>query len=318
MKHILQFVLPFVLVAAALAADDPSDLLAQGRVDEATSALENKIKNSPNDAAAQNLLCRAYYAVGNWDRSVAACEKAVALESNNSMYHLWLGRAYGQKADNASIFSAPGLAKKARVEFEAAVNLDSKNVEARSDLSEFYFEAPGMVGGGKDKAELQAQALEKLSPAKAHWVRAHIAEKNKDFDVAEKEYRAAIEASHDNSAAWLDLASFYRRRNRYDDMEKAINHAVSGKADPPEVLVDAADSLLRSGRNFSLAAQLLRRYLSSSTKVEEAPAFKAHYLLGSLLEKQGDKKNAAQEYSASLALARNYSRAQEALNRVNR
>jgi len=50
--------------------------------------------------------------------------------------------------------------------------------------------------------------------------------------------------------------------------------------------------------------------------VEEAPAFKAHYLLGTLLEKQGNKQAAAQEYRASLVLARNFGRAQEALNRL--
>ena len=51
--------------------------------------------------------------------------------------------------------------------------------------------------------------------------------------------------------------------------------------------------------------------------VEEAPAFKAHFVLGSILEKQGDKKGAAQEYSAALALAKGYSPAQKALDRVN-
>jgi Flp pilus assembly protein TadD len=50
--------------------------------------------------------------------------------------------------------------------------------------------------------------------------------------------------------------------------------------------------------------------------VEAAPAHKAHYLLGTLLEKQGDKAGAAREYRASLALVRNYGMAQQALNRV--
>jgi hypothetical protein len=39
-------------------------------------------------------------------------------------------------------------------------------------------------------------------------------------------------------------------------------------------------------------------------------------LLGLLLEKQGDKAGAADEYRASLSLARNFGTAQEALNRV--
>ena len=227
------------------------------------------------------------------------------------------GRAYGEKADNSNVFSAAGLAKKARVEFETAVKLNPENVDARSDLSEFYMEAPGMMGGGTDKAEGQAQALEKLFPARAHWIRARIAEKKKDYTTAEKEYREAIQ-SHDNSATWLDLASYYRHRDHVPEMEDAINHAVDGKVDPPEALFEAAEALIRTGRNFTKATELLRKYLDSGHTVEEAPAFKAHYQLGVILEKQGNKKGAAQEYSAALAMAKGFSKAKEALDRVNR
>jgi hypothetical protein len=52
--------------------------------------------------------------------------------------------------------------------------------------------------------------------------------------------------------------------------------------------------------------------------VEAAPAFKAHYLLGTALEQQGDKSAAAQEYRASLSLARSFTLAQDALDRLNR
>jgi tetratricopeptide (TPR) repeat protein len=305
------------LLGSATATNSAADLLASGRVDESISVLQKTVDSSPNDAASYNLLCRAYYSFGNWDRGISACEKAVKIEPKNSMYHLWLGRAYGEKADNVNFFSAASLAKKARIEFETAVQLNPENVAARSDLSEFYIEAPGIMGGGTDKAESQAQALDKLSPAKAQWVRARIAEKKKDYTSAEKIYRDAIRGQED-SGAWLDLASFYRHRERFSEMEDAINHAVSGKVDPPEVLMEAAESLIRTGRNFPKAVELLHRYIHSGNTVEEAPAFKAHYLLGTVLEKQGDKKGAAQEYSAALSMAKGFSRAKEALDRVNR
>ncbi|SRR6266496_1780029 len=307
----------FIASADNSASSSAADLVAKGRADEAIALLQKTTGNSPNDAAAYNLLCRAYYSVGSWDQGISACEKAVNLDPNNSSYHLWLGRVYGEKADHASFFSAPGLAKKARVEFETAVKLKPENVEARSDLSEFYVEAPGVMGGGTDKAEAQAQALDKLFPAKAHWVRARVAEKKKDYSAAEKEYRAAIQ-SRESSATWLDLASYYRHRERWPEMEDAINHAVAGKIDPPEALMEAAESLIRTNHSLPKAGELLRRYLTSGRLVEEAPAFKAHYLLGTALEKQGDKNGAAQEYSASLSMAKGFSPAKEALDRVNR
>jgi tetratricopeptide (TPR) repeat protein len=306
-----------ILPAIAAAADSPSDLLAAGRVDDAITTLSTRLNSAPNDAASHNLLCRAYFAVANWDRAIAACEKAVSLQGDSSEYHLWLGRSYGEKADASNFLTAAGLAKKVRNEFERAVQLDPSNVAARTDLAEFYLEAPGIVGGGQDKARAQAEKVAKLNPAKAHWIQGRIAEKNKDLVTAEKEYRAAIDASHGGANPWLNLALFYRKAGRLDEMQDALKRAASAPMDQPEVLVDAASTLLRANRDLPFATQLVRRYLSSTT-VEQAPPFKAHYLLGNILEKQGDKEGAAKEYQTALTLAKDFGRARDALNRVNR
>ena len=58
-----------------------------------------------------------------------------------------------------AFLKAAGLAKKVRTEFERAVEFAPNNWEARTDLAEFYLEAPGIVGGGKDKARAQADLL---------------------------------------------------------------------------------------------------------------------------------------------------------------
>ncbi|MGH9528631.1 MAG: tetratricopeptide repeat protein, partial [Terriglobales bacterium] len=105
-------ILALLVSGTARAADDPSSLLAHGRVDQAIATLRQKISVSPNDAGAQNLLCRAYFTLGEWDRGIAACQKAIALDPNNSRYHLWLGRIYGEKADKSGFLTAAGLATK--------------------------------------------------------------------------------------------------------------------------------------------------------------------------------------------------------------
>ncbi len=300
----------------ALAADSPQTLLAAGRVDQALDSLQQQIRTSPT-AEAYNLLCRAHFELGAWDAGIPACEKAVALAPDNGLYHLWLGRIYGEKADHAGFLSAAGLAKKVRTEFERAVELSPDNWEARTDLAEFYLEAPGIVGGGKDKALAQAEHIAPLNPAMAHWVKARLAERNKDTAAAEREYRAAIESSHNGARAWLNLAGFYRHTDRLDDMQTALRTMDSSPLDHPAALVDAAGILIRTNRDPALAIRFLRRYLASST-VEEAPAFKAHSMLGELLEKNGDRAAAAGEYRAALALAHTYRPAQDGLKRVTR
>jgi tetratricopeptide (TPR) repeat protein len=314
----LRLLSPLVFLSVLLpvyAATPPEELLAAGRVDEAIDAIEQQIHHSPADAESQNLLCRAHYMIEEWDRGIAACEKALSLDPQNSLYHLWLGRIYGEKASRAGFVSAAGLAKKVRLSFERAVELDPKNWEARSDLAEFYIEAPAMVGGGKDKARAQADALMPVNPALAYWILARIDQKEKDAAGAERDCRVAIEVSHGTAQAWLHLAQFLAHANRLDEMVEALHTMDSSPLDRPDSLMDGASLLLHTGRDNPLAVRLLRRYLSAPA--EEGPAFKAHDLLGHLLEKQGDRHAAEEEYRTALALSHTYTRAREDLKRVD-
>lgn len=317
MKSRFAVLLLFFLVPLlpAQAASSPQELLASGRVDEAIQTLEQRVSGPVPDAESYNLLCRAYFMIEEWDRGIAACERARDLDPQKSLYHLWLGRIYGEKADRAGFMAAAGLAKKVRMEFERAVELDPKNSEARADLAEFYLEAPGIVGGGKDKARAQAEALAAFNPALADYVTGRIAEKEKDTATTEHAYRAAIDISHGTAQAWLHLAQFLAHNKRFDEMEQALHTMESSPVDRPEALMDGASLLLRTGRDSAMAMRLLRHYLMNP--VEEGPAFKAHDLLGQALEKQGDRRAAAEQYRDALALSHTYSRAREDLKRVD-
>jgi tetratricopeptide (TPR) repeat protein len=318
MKRIPLALLAVLLLLAAFqasASDSAKDMLAAGRVDEAIAALNVRLSSAPMDAESANLLCRSYFAMEDWDRAESACRKAVSLDATRGRYHLWLGRVYGEKADRAGFLRAATLVGKVHEEFQRAVQLEPKDTDARLDLAEFYLEAPGIVGGGEDKAREQARIIGASDPGREHWVYARIAEKKKDSPAAEREYHQYIDLSQGDAEAWLNLALFLRRQRRWQEMEQAIVKTSQAPMPKLDVLVDAAQMLYRSGRSFPFAVQLLERYLAAGP-VEAAPAFKAHYLLGMLLEKQGDKRAAVEQYRASLALARNFGLAQQALNRV--
>jgi tetratricopeptide (TPR) repeat protein len=309
----------FTVASATAGADETApSLIANGSVDQAIAVLHGELNNSPNDAVAHNLLCRAHFALGQWDEGISECEKAVELSPNNSQFHLWLGRAYGEKADKSRFLAAAALAKKVVHQFEAAVQLSPKSIDARRDLAEFYLEAPGIVGGGRDKAEQQADYLASLDPAAGDWVKARIAEKQGDFTAAEREYRNAIANSGGRASAWLNLGLFYKHRKQFDEMEEALMHVRRAPLDRADALVDAAEILIHTHRNLPEAAELLRTYLASGKKVEQAPAFKAHYLLGNAAEGMGATKEAETEYKQALSLASEFRPAQEALQRVSR
>lgn len=309
--------LTITLSIAAASADGPaSALLSAGRMDDAIRTLNSQIAADPNNAEAHTLLSRAYYSLGDFETAIKHGEKAVQLKPGNSSYHYELGKAYGDKADSVGAFSAIGPAKKARSEFERALQLDPNNRKARLALTEFYVEAPGIMGGGKDKARKLADEIATSDPATASWIRAIVANKEKKWAEAEKEFRNSIAASGSAASAWIDLARFYAWSKRWNDFESAMSTALTSGKKRPGDLFTAAELLIGTNRNYPAAEQALRTYIDGGAKDEEGPAFRAHFLLGQLYDKQGNKTGAAKEYRAALALAQGFKPAQDALKRL--
>jgi len=294
------------LAQAADTLDPVRNDIVQGQADDAIKRLRQILGSNNQNGDAHNLYCRVSLQLDAWDDAVDHCERAVNISQDNSNYHLWLGRAYGAKAERASMFSAYGLARKLKAEFETAVRLDPRNAAALSDLGEFYVSAPAVVGGGDAKAQALSPKLDVVDAVRGHELRAQIADADKDYAAAESELKAAIAASRTPANQWMALASFYRRRERWDDMTQAIKTGIAADKAHTVAQVDGASTFIRTQRELQLAAQMLRDYIASSQKSEDAPAFRVHVELGKLLAKQGDKEGAKREFQAALALAHDY------------
>lgn len=283
--------------------------LQAGEADKALTLLAPIVQGNANDAEAHNLECRVWLSEGALDAAIKECEKAVSLDAENSSYHLWLGRALGEKADHASFLSAYSLAKRVRAEFEEAVRLDPRSGEALASLGEFDCSAPGIVGGGLDKAEQVAEQLEKVDPPRAHELRATIAEQRKDYAAEEQELKRAIAVGAHPAYQWTALASFYRRRQRWDDMVAAVRSgAAAARRDKRAAvaLYNGASTLAKAKRELPLAVEMLEEYVASPNKTEEAPAFVAWALLARLKNQLGDQEAASRDIAQAQALAHEY------------
>jgi hypothetical protein len=205
--------------------------------------------------------------------------------------------------------SAFSLGKQVHEQFVTAVQLDPRNAEALSDLGSFNVDAPGIVGGGLDKAEQVAAQLDKVDPPRAHQLRAEIASNRKDYPTAERELKASVAASPHPALQLTVLANFYRHRQQWDQMEATVRSAQSAAAKDRSAgvaLFDGAGVLYESRRDPALAVKMLQDYLAGSFKTDEAPAFVAYSRLAELQRQLGNSTEAQRDQAASQTMAREY------------
>jgi tetratricopeptide (TPR) repeat protein len=271
-----------VLGAAAVLSAATPDLAQARKLYSYTNydaSLKILLPMAAKDGAAYLLIGQNYYGLGDVKKATEVLEKAIAAEPGNSEYYLWLGRAFGRRAETSSPFTAPGYASKARQNFEKSVELDGKNLEACSDLFEYYLEAPGFLGGGMDKATKMADRIAALNEIEGFWARAKIAEKRKEYSGAEQQLRRAVELAPRQAGRLLDLAKFLAKQGRFQESDQAFQAADKVEPNSPRVMFAKADTYIRNGRNLDTARNLLRQYLTATLTPDDPPRAQAEKLL---------------------------------------
>ncbi len=306
-----------MIIPAQRGAEGPDpaiDLYRRGKFADAAAMLSKLVQRDPQNVQTRTWLGRAYLKLHNWDDAVREFEKAVALDPKNCTSHLWLGRAYGNKAAHA--FLPIGLAGSTRQEFERAVRLCPDSVDARFDLLDFYVEAPGIMGGGRDKAEAQAADIARISPRHGYLARAEIYEQKKKWEQAQKELTDATLKFPDDTGRYVDLARFLMDRKNYASAEASAQKAVTLNASIPAARMLLAAAQIMLNRNLPDALKTLQD-LAAGPLNDDDPSFEEVYFwLGQGYLAQGQRAEARQALLTSLSFNPDYDGSKDALKRM--
>jgi tetratricopeptide (TPR) repeat protein len=234
---------------------------------------------SERDAAVHLLMGQDYFGLAEYKQATESLEKAVALAPSNPECFLWLGRAYGRRAETSNPFSAPGFASKSRQMFEKAVALDPANREAVGDLFDYYLGAPGFLGGGMNKAEALAATVARRDPAEGYYYQAELDDRRKQYDAAEKHLRAAMELAPRQVGRIVALARYLGLHGRAKESDALFDQAERIAPEDPHVIYERASTYVKSGRNLDEARKLLHRYLQAPITPDDPPKSEAQGLL---------------------------------------
>jgi tetratricopeptide (TPR) repeat protein len=231
------------------------------------------------DAEVHALMGRNYFMLADFKKASEMLEQASGAQPSNSDYALWLGRAYGRRAETSNPFTAPGFASKARQYFEKAARLNPRNTEALGDLFEYYLEAPGFLGGGMDKAQQLAGQIARVDASEGYWAMYKLAAERKDYSRAEEQLRRAIDVAPRNVGKVIELARFLTRQGRYQEADQSFERAEKIVPNSPRLMYAKADLYIKTGRNLDVAKALLERYLNATLTPDDPPRAEAVKLL---------------------------------------
>lgn len=284
----MTFRLPALLVctAALLHAVAPAesalDLYKAKRYPDARAAFEKIAAAKPGNATAHYYLGVLAERRSDTDEAVRQLELATTLDPKNSDYVAELGGAYGSAARTAGLFSKIGLAKKCQAALEKAVELDPANLGARNGLVTYYQQAPGIAGGGMDKAYAQAAEIRKLNPTMGATV----------------------------------LAQLYVSDKKYDEAFALFEDVLQTAPDTYLALYSIGRTAAQSGRRLERGEQALRRCLQLAPAANEPGPAPVHWRLGNLAEKRGDQFAARAAYQSALKIDPNFKPAADSLAKL--
>lgn len=290
-------------------------LFDEGQYGAVITKLESAQSEYPTSAAICFWMGRTFFEIRDFDRSILELKKAVSLDGKISAYHQWLGRAYGGKADKEKSFF---VARNAKGQFEAAVKLDPSNVAARRDLADYCMQAPWIVGGSKDEALTQVNAIAAIDPVEGHLARAEY-DLNilKDPTKAADEYRAALAAKPKAVKPYLEVAAFFGHQNQLPEMKSAIDAVTATHPNDPRVTFYHGVFGVLSKTNLEGAEENIKSYLASTPERSDWPSHSsARDWLGRLYEEQGKGVKAAEQYRAALQMDPQNQDAQERLKQL--
>ncbi|HUK30576.1 MAG TPA: tetratricopeptide repeat protein [Candidatus Acidoferrum sp.] len=299
--------------------DEARKLFDQGHYQEAEKLFRQEATQTPPRADVFYWIGRCGYELHDNDKAVNNAERAVELDPKVAAYHNFLAVADGHKAEHSSWFSGLSLARKASHEFQEAVRLDSHNVQFQRDLISYYVRAPGIAGGGDEKAEAQIAQLAKIDPVQGRLAKLELYEEKRKWGLAEEECKAILAAKTKDIDPYLEIAEHYESHEDATGIREALSAVPQNLLADPRVNFYRSVADILAGDHFQEAETSLKSFEANlpQRRDDRASLSASHRWLGQLYEKLGNRSSAAAEYRKAIELDPNDKPAHDGLKRTS-
>ncbi len=195
----------------------------------------------------------------------------------------------------------------------------ARNYSARQVLIEFDCSAPGLVGGGEEKALPQIKQLAEMDAAEGHFAAGNCRRQKKDFAVADEEFSRALESNPKSAELIYDIGDYAAKRAQPEQLLTVADLGERVAPSDPRGEFYRGVALVLKKENLEKAERLLTSYAKKAPKRSgyPRPAW-IHLWLGRVFEEQNKMEEAAREFESALKLDPKNKMAQDAMKRLKK
>lgn len=202
--------------------------------------------------------------------------------------------------DRAGVLRKRGLAKKMKGALEAALEIDSSHLAARRELADFFWYAPRIVGGSKDRAAEQLALLEQVDASESYAVRGDHARDRGDRKAAREHYRKALELDPSRASLRLPLAMIEQQDGDYAESIRLLDEAIARAPELEKAYYYRARASAMSGQDIDRGLECAEHYLEHCRECDDSDRGYGWWRRATLLKRKNDPQAAIAAYREAL------------------
>lgn len=269
--------------------------IAENKPQDAITAFESALNVDATNFDALNGLISLYAKSQQIDKAQARIDQVIASYPNMASLHYLKAQAYGFQQN----------AQMVETELNKALELDPNYLPAYSALASLYINSKQ-----EDRAIAQYQKIVSLRPENPtpYTLIGILEDQRKNYDVAEQNYRKALEKDPNTVIAANNLAWLYAVTGK-GNLDEALRLAQGVVQKNPNVagFVDTLGWVLYKKNLHTAAAEQLQKAVqlneAEARTANVSPSAAYHYHLGMALKGKGDKEGSRRELEAAIRLS---------------
>lgn len=310
-----------LLVAPSHAAAQSANSLQKGidayeaaQFDQAEKILAAVQKSEPQNAEAAYYLGRISMNKDRPDQAIKRFEKAISMNDTEAKYEYWLSNAVFIQINDVGALKKMRYAKKGKAAIDRCLELDPDFAECHLANSNYYYQAPRIAGGDKDKAWHHAKRYHALKPVEGS---SHLAERyirEEQPEKAEALMKELIATYPDNVEALKRAGWYYRWQEQYDDAFSAFEKSITIDREAASLsFYDIAKTAIAAESRLDRGIEALEIYMTLPMQPYQPSHASAMWRMGMLYELKGNPTEAKSAYQKALSLDAEHKQAREAL-----